>query len=158
MNEIKQKEKENQKKITFLSNKLEEKLLDNQLLTDKRRQSPSKYSENSYKIEDPYTYYTTREAQGRKYSNPELCRGHSEYTNKILALEIQLKKYKQKYNQLKKLYLKKHRKSSIESKKTNSVSEKLNKKSLSKRRMSTKNHDKCTSCNKKNMTPRVTPH
>ena len=145
ISEIKEKEKENQTAILFLQRKLEEQILDNQTIIDNIRPNSVKSICLNDKEEESLMYYTTREAESRKYVNSNPCNNYSDFINKIAVLEAQLKKYKQKYKKVKKLYINKCRRSSMELKKIPSIPQKIDNKSLSKRRMSLPVHNKSQS-------------
>ena len=156
--QIKNTERAHQRTITFLTNKLEEKMLDNKLILDQQRISPAKYSEPTYRIEES-TFLTNRERSVRKDSKVDFPDDTLNQEKRIMYLEEKLKQTKLKYKQLKKLYLKKCRRvSSIEINRGNKLPDKIKKKSVLKRKASIKTHDKCSLCSKRNITPGFTPH
>lgn len=108
--EIKNKEKENTRNILYLTSKLEEKMIDNQLLSDQIKSLPSRYSDHSYKAEETINDCSNKKI--RRYSKHQYEVEINEYKEKIVKLETELKKVKQKYCNLKKFYQKKGRKQS----------------------------------------------
>ncbi|OMJ84544.1 hypothetical protein SteCoe_14353 [Stentor coeruleus] len=108
--EIKNKEKENTRNILYLTSKLEEKMIDNQLLSDQIKSLPSRYSDHSYKAEETINESSNKKI--RRYSNHQHENEINEYKEKIVRLETELKKVKLKYSNLKKLYQKNCRKQS----------------------------------------------
>ncbi|OMJ90580.1 hypothetical protein SteCoe_6970 [Stentor coeruleus] len=108
--EIKNKEKENTRNILYLTSKLEEKIIDNQLLSDQIKLLPSRYSDHSCKTEDIINDSSNKRI--RKFSNHQYENEINGYKEKIIKLETKLKKANKKYSNLKKLYKKKNKKES----------------------------------------------
>lgn len=153
---IRSRQQENQKTISFLSSKLEEKILDNQLLSDQFKVTPNHKSSRELN-RDGSLSLSLIESKARRYSNPDLEYEFFEYNKRITQLESQVKKYKQKYKELKKSLIKRPRRcSSIE---TNKQKENLNKsKKNIKKKTVTKSSDKSSIVKRKNHTPLITPH
>ena len=147
---IKQKEKESERTINYLKNKLEEQVLDSQLLNDQIKLAPSEVC-----TQDPDSKRSNTAIKQRKQSNPEIEKEIFDYNQRILTLESELKKTKFKYKQLKKLYLKKCRRThSIDTKNINTSK---SKKSYSKPKIN-QNIKPAKSSSRRNTTPRMTPH
>jgi hypothetical protein len=165
--QIDQTKTDNKIKLNYLGTKLEEKILDNQLILDQIKLSSNNLSEINQKAETPTNNLPstntlsannlTTDKKTRRCSNSDIEKEFHEYSKKINMLENELHKAKKKYQHLKNLYAKKSKKNSIDMKKIPVAAEKNKKKSLPKRKMSTKNVNKCLSCGRKNMTPRATP-
>ena len=147
---IKQKEKESERTINYLKNKLEEQVLDSQLLNDQIKLAPSEVC-----TQDPDSKRSNTAIKQTKQSNPEIEKEIFDYNQRILTLESELKKTKFKYKQLKKLYLKKCRRThSIDTKNINTSK---SKKSYSKPKIN-QNIKPAKSSSRRNTTPRMTPH
>lgn len=153
---MKARQSENYKTINFLSSKLEEKILDNQLLSDQARITPKRNTSRDYKREEASSFVCL-DKKARRYSNPELEYEFLEYNKRIIQLEAQVRKYKQKYENLKKTLQKKPRRcSSIE---MNKQKENLDKsKKNIKKKSVVKTNEKITKAKRKNHTPLIAPH
>lgn len=157
--QIKETEKAHHRTLNLLSATLEEKMLDNELLRNQLKPSPSKTSEPTYRNEKSIDYSLIRDKTPRKNSNGEAITTVSAYQKKIVFLEGQVKKIKRKYKQLKKLYLRKSRRtSSIEIRRPSCYPDQGKKKVQPKRKFSMEIHDKCLCCGKRHHTPGMTPY
>ena len=156
---MKARQSENNKTINFLCNKLEEKILDNQLLSNQARITPKRNTsrDNKRGEKEEASSMVCLDKKARRYSNPELEFEFFEYNKRIVQLEAQVKKYKQKYEDLKKTLQKKPRRClSIE---TNKQKENLDKSKKSiKKKGAPKTTEKITRVKRKNHTPLIAPH
>jgi chromosome segregation ATPase len=150
--DIKTRQSENEKTITFLKRKLEEKILDNRLLIDQfkvnKRKSSREVEESSKSFQDKITR--------RFSSNDQECQ-YFEFNKKIQKLEAEVKKYKQKYQNLKKSLNKKNRRcASIEAKKQKENLDKSRKNI--KKKVILRGNERGSLGRRKNHTPLATPH
>lgn len=152
--DIKTRQNENEKTITFLKRKLEEKILDNRLLIDQFRTSPKR--KTSRDVDE--TNKSFQDKKTRRFSSNDQELEFFEFSKKIQRLEAEVKKYKQKYQNLKKNMAKKNRRcSSIEMKKQKENLDK-SRKSMVKKKVLVKGNERGSVAKRKNHTPLATSH
>jgi hypothetical protein len=152
--EIKAKELENQRKLKQLSSKLVDKSHDSPFPSDNTKSTPNKLNDKPIKNNENTNCPNCSDRWSRRCSNPRIETPSFKYIKKIQSLESELKKVKQKYRDLKKLYNKKcGRTFSIGSKAA--LLEKA--RALTKRKLSAKGTDRSVPNTKRALTPRITP-